>query len=157
MQKGTLITILGVVAVLAIVVALFYAMSQGGASRRGTTPTQTLQNTMNTAPVTELKVEVLSEGSGPEITNGQNAYMYYVGSLDDGSVFDKNISGEGFVFPLGAGRVIQGWDLGVLGMKVGEKRRLTIPASLGYGARGYPPVIPENATLHFDVELRAIK
>ncbi len=157
MQKGTLITILGVVAVLAIVVALFYAMSRGETNGGAATPVQTSNNTMDTVPVTELKVEVLSEGQGPEIKNGQNAYMYYVGSLDDGSIFDKNISGEGFVFPLGAGRVIQGWDLGVLGMKVGEKRRLTIPASLGYGAHGYPPVIPENATLHFDVELRAIQ
>ncbi len=105
----------------------------------------------------ELKIEVLQEGTGVQITNGQTAFVYYIGSLDDGKAFDQNQSGPGFSFPLGAGRVIQGWDVGVLGMKVGEKRRLTIPPSLGYGAGGFPGVIPPNATLHFDVELKAIE
>ena len=69
---------------------------------------------------------------------------------------DLNRPGQPFSFPLGAGMVIQGWDQGIVGMKVGEKVKLTIPAELGYGAMGYPPVIPANATLIFEVELLAI-
>jgi FKBP-type peptidyl-prolyl cis-trans isomerase len=105
----------------------------------------------------ELKIEVLKEGAGAQIMNGQTAVMYYIGSLDDRTVFDKNQSGKGFSFPLGAGKVIQGWEVGVLGMKVGEQRRLIIPPNLGYGPSGVPGVIPPHATLHFDVELRAIE
>jgi FKBP-type peptidyl-prolyl cis-trans isomerase FkpA len=155
MEKSRIISISGILAVCALVVTLFYLMSRGTPEAPEPLLAQT-PSSMNEQN-TELKIEVLTEGTGPEIQNGNTAFMYYVGSLDNGSIFDKNDSGEGFAFLLGAGQVIQGWDLGVLGMKVGEKRRLTIPASLGYGARGYPPVIPENATLHFDVELRAIR
>jgi FKBP-type peptidyl-prolyl cis-trans isomerase len=154
MEKSRVITVLGVLSVLVIVVALFYLMGRK-------TPESPLTLIAQTAPMqqqnTELKVEVLQEGQGPAIDNGQTALMYYRGTLDDGTQFDENQTGDGFSFLLGAGQVISGWDLGVLGMKVGEKRRLTIPASLGYGASGFPGVIPPNATLHFDVELRGIR
>jgi FKBP-type peptidyl-prolyl cis-trans isomerase len=154
MEKSRVITTLSIIAIVAISGTLFYLMNrdipEGSSSLPAPSPSMQTQNT-------ELKVEILSEGSGVEIKSGQTAVVYYQGSLDDGSIFDKNLTGDGFVFPLGAGRVIQGWDLGVVGMKVGEKRRLTIPASLGYGASGFPGVIPPNATLHFDVELRAIR
>ena len=74
--------------------------------------------------------------------------------LSDGSKFDSSRDrGQGFTFRLGAGQVIRGWDQGVAGMKVGGLRRLTIPPALGYGARGYPPVLPPSATLVFEVEL----
>lgn len=105
-----------------------------------------------------MKIETTKEGTGAEITNGKTAVVHYTGKLENGTVFDSSVSrGTPFEFPLGAGMVIKGWELGVLGMKVGEKRILTIPAEFGYGERGAGGVIPPNATLIFEVELLAIK
>lgn len=117
------------------------------------------QRIISTKTINGMKIEVTKEGTGPAITNGQTAQMLYTGKLADGSVFDSTAShgGQPFSFSLGAGQVIKGWDEGVLGMKVGEQRTLIIPAALAYGAAGYPPVIPANATLTFDVTLVGIK
>ena len=104
-----------------------------------------------------LKSEDLTAGTGAEAVAGKNVSVHYTGTLTDGSKFDSSHDrGEPFRFRLGAGQVIQGWDQGVVGMKVGGKRRLTIPPELGYGARGFPPVIPPNSTLVFEVELLGI-
>jgi peptidylprolyl isomerase len=105
-----------------------------------------------------LKVEDVKVGTGAEATKGQQVSVHYVGTLTDGSTFDSSRPrGEPFDFKLGAGQVIAGWDQGVAGMKVGGVRKLTIPPELGYGARGYPPVIPGNSTLLFEVELLAVR
>jgi FKBP-type peptidyl-prolyl cis-trans isomerase len=102
----------------------------------------------------ELKIEDLKQGAGTEAITGKNVTVHYVGTLTDGNKFDSSRDrGKGFSFRLGAGQVIKGWDQGVAGMKIGGLRKLTIPASLGYGDRGFPPVIPPNATLVFEVEL----
>jgi FKBP-type peptidyl-prolyl cis-trans isomerase len=101
-----------------------------------------------------MKIEDLVEGTGAEAKAGQTVTVHYVGTLTDGRKFDSSRDrGTPFKFPLGAGRVIQGWDRGVAGMKIGGQRRLTIPPELAYGARGFPPVIPANATLVFEIEL----
>ncbi|HYE23750.1 MAG TPA: FKBP-type peptidyl-prolyl cis-trans isomerase [Clostridia bacterium] len=93
-------------------------------------------------------------GTGAEAKPVQRVKVHYTGWLLDGKKFDSSVDrGEPFVFPLGAGRVIKGWDEGVTGMKVGGKRQLRIPAKLGYGDRGAGGVIPPGATLIFDVEL----
>ena len=106
----------------------------------------------------ELQIEDIREGAGPEARAGQTVVVHYVGTLTGGEKFDSSRDrGEGFSFPLGGGRVIKGWDQGVAGMKVGSIRKLTIPPHLAYGARGYPPVIPANSTLVFEVELLEIK
>lgn len=106
-----------------------------------------------------MTIETIKEGSGEAIVNGKTAVVHYTGKLENGTVFDSSKTrGTPFEFPLGAGMVIKGWELGVLGMKVGETRILTIPAELGYGATGTPGgPIPPNATLIFEVELLGIK
>ena len=104
-----------------------------------------------------LKIEDLEVGTGAKALPGKKVSVHYTGWLTDGKKFDSSVDrGRPFDFKLGAGQVIQGWDQGVAGMKVGGKRKLTIPPELGYGARGAGGVIPPNATLLFEVELLGI-
>ncbi|MGB8437024.1 MAG: FKBP-type peptidyl-prolyl cis-trans isomerase [Burkholderiales bacterium] len=110
----------------------------------------------NTNP-SGLIIEELAIGDGPEATAGQSVTVHYTGWLTDGTKFDSSKDrNDPFEFPLGARHVIAGWDEGVQGMKVGGRRKLTIPPSLGYGARGAGRVIPPNATLVFEVELLGV-
>lgn len=102
----------------------------------------------------ELQIEDLEVGTGAEAQPGQTVQVHYTGWLTNGTKFDSSVDrGKPFEFPLGKGRVIQGWDQGVAGMKIGGKRKLTIPPHLGYGDRGAGSVIPPGATLVFEVEL----
>ena len=105
-----------------------------------------------------LTYEDTTEGTGPSPRSGQTAVVHYTGYLTDGTVFDSSVNrGTPFSFIVGQGEVIKGWDEGVASMKVGGKRRLTIPPDLGYGARGVGGVIPPNATLIFDVALLDVR
>lgn len=106
---------------------------------------------------TGLIYEDITDGEGAQAKTGDTVKVHYTGWLTDGTKFDSSVDrNQPFEFPLGAGRVIKGWDEGVAGMKVGGKRKLTIPPELGYGARGAGGVIPPDATLIFDVELLKI-
>ena len=110
-------------------------------------------------PPADLVVEDLTVGDGPEAHAGQLASVHYVGvAHSTGREFDASWNrGETFEFPLGGGQVIAGWDQGVIGMKVGGRRRLTIPPHLGYGARGAGGVIKPNETLVFVVDLLGVR
>ena len=106
-----------------------------------------------------LVMEDLVVGEGAEAQDFNKVVVNYTGKLEDGSVFDSSLNPgrEPFTFTLGVGSVIKGWDMGVKGMKVGGKRKLKIPAELGYGAKGAGNVIPPNAALIFDVELLEVE
>jgi peptidylprolyl isomerase len=105
----------------------------------------------------KLEIEVLKEGTGEEAKNNDKVTVHYTGTLENGTKFDSSLDrGDPFVFTLGVGDVIKGWDQGVLGMKIGEKRKLTIPSELGYGPRDVG-LIPPNSTLIFEVELLEIE
>ena len=115
--------------------------------------------------VEELMITDVEVGDGATAEKGKNVIVHYTGWLYDpsqpgnkGNKFDSSVDrGQPFVFPLGAGRVIQGWDQGFDGMQIGGKRVLIIPPDMGYGERGSPPVIPPSATLLFEVELLGVQ
>lgn len=117
---------------------------------------------LTTMQVEGVTITILKDGTGVAAKAGDTVAMNYTGKLLDGTTFDSNVDPkfnhvQPFVFSLGAGQVIKGWDLGVAGMKVGEKRNLLIKPEDGYGATGAGSSIPPNATLSFDVELLGIK
>ena len=148
MNKQTIATIGSLAVVLLIGLAIWMLTSS---------PLSLTKNKMD-SQIPGLKIETLTEGTGAGIVTGQTAVVHYTGMFTDGKVFDSSIPrGQTFPVPLGRGQVIKGWDLGLVGMKVGEKRKLTISPELAYGASGIPGVIPENATLVFEVTLESIQ
>ncbi len=166
----------GIATALALVVVIMFfivpglwpfqgaAPAEEGAVNGVATTTQTSSTTMPTlptGPVTELMIQDEVVGTGAAAAPGDAVTVNYVGSLTDGTVFDASANhpetANGFVFNLGAGQVIKGWDQGIVGMKEGDKRVLVIPASLAYGDQAIGNVIPANATLVFEVELLKVQ
>ena len=144
-------------------VALIAACSDSTSPGKPSDPASETYSTtlgINIAAMTKksanLYYQDLTVGTGAEAVTGRSLSVVYTGWLVNGSKFDSNVGGNLFAFVLGQGQVIAGWDQGVVGMKVGGKRRLVIGSSLGYGSQGSGP-IPPNATLVFDVELKALQ
>lgn len=160
MQKRILIILVAVMFVVAGIVlsrSIVNAPKDVGKSDVGTTSQIKNNQTKENKPM-ELEIKTTQEGTGDRVVKaGDTISVHYTGKLVDGTKFDSSLDrGTPFEFTVGAGMVIQGWEQGFIGAKVGEKRTLTIPAELGYGSRG-AGTIPPNSTLIFDVEVVSIK
>ena len=143
-----------------IIAGGIYILSTGRSGGNQLFQTSTPSATIESDATMEDKLIIVDEkiGTGEEATAGKKVTVNYAGTLTNGTKFDSSYDrNEPFIFNLGAGEVIKGWDQGVAGMKVGGKRKLTIPASLGYGETGAGGVIPPNATLIFEVELLKVE
>ncbi len=148
--------IIGFVVVIAVLAILVFITINNKSSK------EVEQNSNMENKIEGINITVLQEGSGTEAKEGDTVAMNYTGKFADGTSFDSNIDPkfnhvQPFVFTLGAGQVIKGWDVGIAGMKPGEKRVLEIAPELAYGPSGVGGVIPPNSTLTFEVELLAIK
>ena len=148
-------------AVVACLVMMGLGCGKDEGNAPATNPGQAAQPQATTQPgetVTDLKIEDTKVGTGDEAVTGKSVQVHYTGWLTNGTKFDSSKDrGEPFSFQLGAGQVIRGWDQGVVGMKVGGVRKLTIPPNLAYGEHGAGGVIPPNATLVFEVELLKVQ
>jgi len=159
-QRNIIIT--GVVIVIILVLGLIILMQVNkNSNNTSTTNTTTTNNPdsspINTSTTSGLVIQDIKTGTGNAVVNGNTLSVNYIGTLTDGTKFDSSYDrNQPFSFVIGQGNVIQGWDQGMLGMKVGGKRKLTIPANLGYGNQPAGS-IPPNSTLIFEVELLGIK
>ena len=156
MQKAILIIII-VIILIAVILGVYFFMTNSN-DNTNVPPDQNTNNNSNpnNFEIQGMKVEILKQGSGAAVKLGDNATVHYVGTLASGVKFDSSVDRNSpFTFAVGQGKVIKGWDLGVVGMKVGEKRKLTVPSDLGYGDNGFL-TIPPKATLIFEVELLKI-
>jgi peptidylprolyl isomerase len=150
MNKNLLIVIGVIILILVIIIiGIYFTWQKPGKTGE--------QNNSNSYTIQGMKIDILKQGTGEGAKTGDNVVVNYVGTLQDGTKFDSSIDrGQPFPMTLGQNRVIQGWELGLLGMKVGEKRKLTIPPELGYGAQKIGELIPANSTLIFEIDLLSI-
>lgn len=150
-------TLLGFMPVIGILCFLS-GCAKSGSQDQSSSGIPMVNNVPSITTPSGLQYQVLKEGNGFVAQSGRHVRVHYTGWLTNGTKFDSSVDrGEPFEFNLGQGQVIRGWDEGVAGMKVGEKRRLTIPPGLGYGEHGAGGTIPPNATLVFDVELLGVQ
>jgi len=147
-----------IIIILIVFMSVFYLLTRDSQEDEIQEENETEEMVLDNSKEQELQIEILKQGTGEEVKSGDNIAVHYTGTLEDGTKFDSSLDrGKPFVFTLGIGQVIKGWDMGVLGMKVGEKRKLVIPPEFGYGEAGTPGgPIPPNATLIFEVELLSI-
>ncbi len=155
MKTSTIIIsiIVSVIILIVLVVGAYNLMQPS----KNTNQKNTQQQTPANFDIRGMKVEVLKQGTGEGAKVGDRIVVNYVGTLTNGTKFDSSIDRKHpFPYTLGKNQVIRGWELGILGMKIGEKRKLTIPPSLAYGDAGRPPIIPKSATLIFEIDMLSI-
>ncbi len=169
MKKDKIMMLVWILIVLAVVAGLIYITINKKVEAPAQAPVengvgvgQTEQNTKMESTQEGVKITILKEGTGEVAKSGDTVAMNYTGTLTNGTTFDSNVDPkfnhvEPFVFTVGAGQVIKGWDIGVAGMKVGEKRKLELAPEFAYGSNAVGGVIPANSTLVFEVELLGIK
>jgi len=163
MNKNYLI-VLVIILIIITAAAIYFSLQKSNATPKTMTAalSQPSQNQNSAQSQTNfdiqgMKVEILQQGTGDGAKAGDNIVVNYVGTLTDGTKFDSSIDrNQPFPYTLGQNQVIQGWELGLLGMKAGEKRRLTIPPELAYGAQSPSPLIPANSTLVFEIDMLSI-
>lgn len=160
MQKDIINSVIIFIIVLLVGIGLMYVsntMQNSPTSPTPTPPQTASQNQPNdAADLKRIKIVDETVGTGQEVKKGDTITVNYTGTLSNGKVFDTSIGKQPFTTQIGVGQVIRGWDLGLIGMKVGGKRKLTIPSDLGYGPQGQG-AIPPNSTLIFEVDLLSIK
>lgn len=153
--------LLWIIIVIAIIVIIALTTSKSNDNTlTNTSPIENIDEKTNNKIVKEngLVIEDVLIGSGTEAQAGDKISVHYIGTFEDGTVFDSSVArGAPFSFTLGIGQVISGWDQGFDGMKIGGQRKLTIPPALAYGPQGIPGTIPPNSTLNFEVELLGIE
>jgi FKBP-type peptidyl-prolyl cis-trans isomerase len=154
---GTKVVAIGTSAVLIIIIVGAVMLLHGGDSKPASPTSSPVAASSSSTAGLKITDEVV--GTGAEAVDGKTLSVSYTGSLANGTVFDSTAKdgGQPFSFQLGAGQVIKGWDLGIVGMKVGGTRKLVIPPSLAYGATGSGSTIPPNSTLTFVVQLLGVK
>jgi len=157
MRKDIINAIIIFVVVVLAGIGLMYA-STAMQNSATPTPTPAAEQTQPNDAADLKRIKIIDEkvGTGPAVKKGDTITVNYTGTLTNGKVFDTSIGKQPFTTQIGTGQVIRGWDLGLIGMKVGGKRKLTIPADLGYGSQGQG-AIPPNSTLIFEVDLLSIK
>lgn len=151
--------IIGFIIVCVLIAGIYYLVQANKKANVSNNSSAGLSEPINKTNfnIQNMNIEILQQGSGQATKSGDKVTVNYVGTLEDGVKFDSSIDrGQPFVFTLGEGSVIQGWEQGVEGMKVGEKRKLTIPPNLAYGEQGAGGIIPPNATLIFEIDLLQI-
>src|SRR3989339_1056392 len=150
-------TIIFAIAVIIIIALAIYFVLQKINNMPSTSTASLSEQSPLSFDIQGMKVEILKQGTGEAAKAGDYATVNYVGTLLDGKKFDSSIDrGQPFSLTLGQNSVIQGWELGLVGMKIGEKRKLTIPPQLAYGSQGAGGVIPPNATLIFEIDMLKI-
>jgi FKBP-type peptidyl-prolyl cis-trans isomerase len=151
-----LITILSITFVIIAILAIGIYYFNQNIKNQNINMNQQNQNNQ-TQIVKEIKIETIKNGEGDAVKSGDQIVVNYVGMLEDGTIFDSSIERkQTFSFTVGANSVIQGWEIGVIGMKIGETRKLTIPPQLAYGEKGVSGVIPPNSNLIFEINLLKI-
>src|SRR3989344_4186596 len=148
------------VTIFAVIVAIYFIWSKNAKQPELAPATTTMPPAPRTTKMDKqgVRIEILKEGAGAIAKKGDTVSVHYVGTLENGTMFDSSVDrGTPFEFSLGAGQVIPGWDIGVEGMKIGEVRKLIIPSALAYGPNGAGEAIPPNSNLIFEVQLLGIK